>query len=338
MARLAGVSYATADRVVNQRSRVSEKAARKVNDAVAQLGYVRNVAAANLSQRRTYRFVFLLPDGPNAFFQKIRGIISARDQDQRNTMLEQIDVPAFNEKALRTQLANLYGQKIDGVAVVGLDVQGLAPELTALRSLGTPVVSLISDLPRDHRNAYIGIDNIAAGRTAARLLGMAHAGQAGRLQVVAGDLTARDHRDRLAGFRQVITADFPTITMPDLIEGRDDSVLIAKAMTISLADNPDLTAIYSIGAGNNGLIQAIRAQSLRPIVALHELVCLSRSALCDGLIHYVIDQRPEEEVDAALALMRALIDNVPPPPIKPILPTIYLRDNLPPLPEQEPPQ
>ena len=124
--------------------------------------------------------------------------------------------------------------------------------------------------------------------------------------------------------------------MPPLIEGRDDSTLIEKAMTTSLAENTDLTAIYSIGAGNSGLIRALKGQSLRPIVTLHELVSHSREALCDGLIHYVIDQRPEEEIDAALTLMRSLIDNVPPPPIKPILPAIYLRDNLPPLPEQEP--
>jgi len=59
VARLAGVSYATADRVLNQRGNVAEKSVRKVTEAMDQLGYMRNVAAANLSKRRTYRFAFL---------------------------------------------------------------------------------------------------------------------------------------------------------------------------------------------------------------------------------------------------------------------------------------
>ncbi len=336
VARAAGVSYATADRVVNRRGSVSEKAMRKVNAAVTDLGYIRNVAAANLAQKRTYRFVFLLPDGPNAFFQTILQIIKAQGQARENTTLDHIDVPAFDEDALRTHLAGLRGQKIDGVAVVGLDANGLAPELNALQGQGVPVVSLISDLPHDQRAAYIGIDNIAAGKTAARLLGLAHGGQPGQVQLLAGDLTARDHRDRLEGFQQVIATDFPAITLLPLIEGRDDSALIQKAMTDRLATHPNMTAIYSLGAGNSGLIDALQSQPQRPLVAVHELVAHAKTALTDGLFHFVIDQRPEEEIDAALNLMRALIDNVPPPPAKPILPTIYLRDNLPPQPEQEP--
>ncbi len=338
VARAAGVSYATVDRVVNRRGSVSEKAKQKVNAAVVHLGYIRNVAAANLSQKRTYRFVFLLPDGANAFFQTIRRLIKKRQESAENTSLDYINVPAFDEAALRAQLAELRDQKLDGIAVVGLDAKGLAPELAALQGQGIPVVSLISDLPQDQRVAYIGIDNIAAGQTAARLLGLAHGGQSGQVQVLAGDLAARDHRDRLDGFQHVIGADFPTISLLPLIAGRDDSALIKQAMANRLATHPGITAIYSLGAGNQGLIDALRAQAQRPLVAVHELVAHARDALADGMFHFVIDQRPEEEVDAVLAQMRALIDNVPPPPIKPILPAIYLRDNLPPLPEQEPPK
>ena len=126
--------------------------------------------------------------------------------------------------------------------------------------------------------------------------------------------------------------------MLPLIEGRDDSALIKRAVADRLASHPDITAIYSLGAGNQGLIDALRAQTQRPLIAVHELVAHARDALSDGLFHFVIDQRPEEEIDAALTLMRALIDNVPPSPLKPILPTIYLRDNLPPVSEQDPPK
>ena len=43
VAHAAGVSYATADRVINNRGNVAAKSIAKVHEAVATLGYVRNI-------------------------------------------------------------------------------------------------------------------------------------------------------------------------------------------------------------------------------------------------------------------------------------------------------
>ena len=65
--RHAQVSLATVDRVLNNRGDVSAKTVAKVKAAVAQTGYVRNLAAANLSRQRVYRFCFVLPSGDTGF-------------------------------------------------------------------------------------------------------------------------------------------------------------------------------------------------------------------------------------------------------------------------------
>ena len=49
IAKEAGVSLATVDRVLNDRPGVRAKTVRAVQDAIVQLGYVRDVAAANLA-------------------------------------------------------------------------------------------------------------------------------------------------------------------------------------------------------------------------------------------------------------------------------------------------
>lgn len=332
VARAAGVSYATADRVLNKRGGVSERAVTKVNEAVVSLDYVRNVAAANLSQNRAYTFVFLLPDGQNAFFKSVRSIIAERAAHlaKSKVIIEVREVRAFSANALAEQIEQLSGHVVDGVAIVGLDADTLGPGLARLKEAEVPVISLVSDLPRDQRTAYIGIDNGAAGRTAARMLGLAHGGRPGQVQVVVGDLAARDHQDRLDGFLDVLRRDFPGVNALSPIEGRDDAKMVEAAMNDVLAWDDQPTAIYSIGAGNSGLIRALEAHAHRPLVAVHELVAGSRAALESNLIHFVIDQRPEEEIDAALGLLRALVDKVQPPPHKPIIPTIYVRDNLPP--------
>ena len=60
IARSAGVSLATVDRVLNGRPGVRRVTQQKVEGAIAELGYVRDVAAANLAKGRTYAFTLSL--------------------------------------------------------------------------------------------------------------------------------------------------------------------------------------------------------------------------------------------------------------------------------------
>ena len=63
VARAAGFSLATVDRVVNRREGVREKTIARVEAAVARLGYRADPAAARLSRNQSFRFAFILPTG-----------------------------------------------------------------------------------------------------------------------------------------------------------------------------------------------------------------------------------------------------------------------------------
>ena len=84
VAKLARVSLATVDRVLNNRGGVSLKAEVKVKAAVAQTGYVRNLAAANLSRRRVYRFCFVVPCGDTDFL----ALLHAALERERSRLVE----------------------------------------------------------------------------------------------------------------------------------------------------------------------------------------------------------------------------------------------------------
>ena len=331
VARAAGVSYATADRVINNRGNVAEKSIAKVREAVAALGYVRNVAAANLSRGRVYRLAFLIPRGSNAFFNRIRQHIdhTAAHQATERVSAEVIEVAAFAVEGLQDSISDLLARDFDGVAIVGLQSAALEAPLAALRDKGVAVVGLVSDLPQAARAAYIGIDNIAAGRTAGRMVGLAHGGQGGRVQTFAGSLDARDHAERLTGFREVLQADFPQVELLDPIMTKDDAQVL-NAQTRQALDQTELTALYNVGAGNSGLIAALQeGQGTRPFCVVHELVAHSRQALLERHIDLVIDQRPDVEINRAFTVLRALIDQKELPPMPDLVPTIYVRDNLP---------
>ena len=133
------------------------------------------------------------------------------------------------------------------------------------------------------------------------------------------------------GFHEVIQRDFPNLVLEEQQLTRDDADVVSTLTTKVLRKGSKITALYNAGAGNSGLVEALRLRtnSIRPICIVHELVPHSYQALLDNHIDLVIDQQPDTEVDRALAVLKALIDITDLPPMPDLVPAIYVRDNLP---------
>ena len=333
IARHAGVSLATVDRVLNERPGVRSVTMERVQKAVNELGYVRNIAAANLAKSRTYRLAFVIPHRGNDFFARMHEHLDKAmpHLDAARVAVDVIDFKAFEPKALEQALATVAESSYDGIAIAGLRHKRVKTQLKKLQDTGTRIVSLVSDLPDDCRQHYIGIDNDKAGRSAARLLGMAHAGNSGKVIVTVGSLDAIDHFERLDGFRSVLGRDFDSIKVVETIETRDNPRLMREALIDKLTELDGVTAIYNVGAGNEGLIEALRIvkREDRLFCIVHELSAATRRALEEGTIDIAIDQRPELELNRALSLLRSMVDDLPAQPVPELIPSIFLRDNLP---------
>ncbi len=191
------------------------------------------------------------------------------------------------------------------------------------------MLTLVSDLPGSGRRHFVGIDNVAAGRTAAAMLGRFCPG-GGRIGIIAGSLALRDHADRLAGFLAVLRQDFPALDIEGPHEGHDDDAQ-AEALARRMLADPQLVGLYNLGAGNAGLMAALgasgRAGGVRVIV--HELTGPTRRGLVEGAIDVVLDQNPDEEIRAALGAAR-LLAQTPGMRLEErrIEIRIFLRDNL----------
>ena len=71
VARHAGVSSMTVSRVINESARVSPETRRRVEDAIAELGYVPSRLARGLIRKRTGTLAVIVPDVANPFFTLI---------------------------------------------------------------------------------------------------------------------------------------------------------------------------------------------------------------------------------------------------------------------------
>ncbi|APE45962.1 hypothetical protein BOO69_20620 (plasmid) [Sulfitobacter alexandrii] len=326
VAQVAQVSLATVDRVLNNRGGVSAKVVDRVKAAVAQTGYVRNLAAANLSRRRIYRFCFVVPSGDTGFVALLHAALA---QEQQRLMEEQVLVQIVPTKAfdVEDQVAALRDLDCDAVAVMANEAPEINEQIAALKTSGIRVLSLVADLPSSGRDAYVGPDNVMAGRTAAEFMGRFTANR-GTILMIAGSLAARDHSERLLGFRMVMQERYGGCTLLPAGQGADDAERVER-IVLDAAKAQPLAGIYAIGAGNRGLVRAIGTLDPKPVTIVHELTPTSREALRTGTFDLVIDQDIRAGVIAAVRIMRDLTEaTTPPADAGRIKLNIYSRENI----------
>lgn len=329
VARAAGVSLATVDRVLNGRPGVRPQTAEKVDAAIRSLDFRRDLSASLLARARDLSVAFLLPEGSNEFMQSLEAAIGRRARAARpeRLALATLSYRTLDSEALAARLDELDARTYDYAVVVATEDPPVRAAIDRAARRGIAVMTLVSDLPGSARKRFIGIDNAAAGRTAASLLGR-FLPQGGKVGLIAGSLALRDHRERLEGFSTVMAAEYPGIAVVGPREGFDDNARTAEAVSEMLAEHPDLAGIYNLGAGNAGLLHALADSGRTVRVVAHELTEPTRKALRSGAIDVVLDQNPDGEIRAAIAAAKALAlghtDDHP----EPIEIGIFLRDNL----------
>jgi LacI family transcriptional regulator len=193
IAREAGVSLATVDRVLHDRPGVRPATSRRVKETIERHEFRSHAAAAELARSRQRRFAFVMPSGPNLFMQQILAQLSEMDGwlKARRIELRVVATDVFDPDCLAGTLESLSGAgDLDGIAVVALDHPRVRAAIDDLARGGTKVITLISDAPLSLRSLYVGIDNIAAGRTAGALVGRFIGEGKGKIAIIAYEARA----------------------------------------------------------------------------------------------------------------------------------------------------
>jgi LacI family transcriptional regulator len=312
IAREAGVSLATVDRVLNARPRVREQSVRVVQAAVEKLGYVRDVSAANLAKRREYRFAFVIPDNKSQFTATIRDALVdvSKSSGPDRISIETILAPTDDPNATARILLGLIATQFHGVALMCPETPQVRDAVTRLKQAGLAVVTMISDLPSSARDHFVGVDNVAAGRTAGALMGRFLDQKLGKVLVISGSLTSRDSIERRFGFDSILAEQFPALNVLPTIESRNDSHRLISIVRQVLAAHNDIIGIYALGSGNAAILDVLRATDTirNATVIMHELTPVTRAALMASEVDVVIMQNVGHIVRSSIRVLRAHID------------------------------
>ena len=313
IAARAGVGTATVDRVLNNRPGVNPDTVRRVLQVAAELGGP--APRGRPRQSATFRFAYVLPAAELPFIGLVDRQIAQAAGDFRHQHITELTHRLETDDPARfaEELAGLAD--CEGIALMAPDLPPVKLAINELVRSGVHVVTLFSDVAGSMREAYIGADARAAGRTAGLLLGRMALPGRDTLLLASQATRLSAEIDRRIGFAQVVEERFPGLRLLRMPDIPVDDAGAARALTRFLKKgvDPDAVAgLYNVGSGSAGLVRALDAAGLAGSVgvAAHDFTDGHRVLLGTGGLSYVLDQDIHYCVLAAARVLRGLCENV----------------------------
>ncbi|MDO4270807.1 MAG: LacI family DNA-binding transcriptional regulator [Eubacteriales bacterium] len=293
IAALAGVSRGTVDRALNNRGRVDPKVAARVRRIAQELGYRPNRAGRLLALAKNPIRIGVIVQSVETMFmhmvyeeaERARAHFASEGAEVLLRPLEGVD--AGRQLAA---IDELVAAGADGLAITPAEDARVRARLKEL-SARMPVVTFNTDLPQSGRLCYVGSDNYACGRACAGLMNLLLGGT-GKVLVVAGQENNLAHRQRVDGFCEEASAEFPSLSLLPPETCGDDQQLAHDIVCAAVRTHPDLRGVYVSVNGQIGACDAIRELGLQGRVHLicHDLSRQNADNIRAGLIDFLIDQ------------------------------------------------
>jgi LacI family transcriptional regulator len=307
LAEQSGLSLATVDRVLHRRAGVSARAVRAVEQA--QLELDRQQTQLRLGARTI--LLDLVMQAPHRFTAAVQQALEAELTSARPaTVRIRSDLREAGPVAdivARLDAIGARGRSSQGVLVKAPDHPDVAAAIDRLQARGIPVVTLVTDVHNCARVAYVGLDNRAAGRTAAYLIVRFLAPRGTEPQLTGSVLVLLSRgeflgeRERAAAFVEELHALAPGLRVVELsdADGLDERTggLVAGA----LRREDKVRAVYSVGGGNRALVSELGHAGVvaAPVIG-HDLDTDNLELLRAGRLDVVLHHDLRADMRAAL--------------------------------------
>jgi DNA-binding LacI/PurR family transcriptional regulator len=204
VARLAGVSPATASMALSDNPRVAEATKTAVRDAAARLGYVPHAAGRALRSQRVGAIAVVLPHSSEHVFSHptltalLEGIVSVAAENDLSTVLSTSSSEQDEASAYRRLM---QGRQADGAIVASASVADANVIELARSAYPLVVVGRVPHLPHV---TTVCLDDYHGGEAATRHLVQVHGAR--RVAHISGPLGHQSAQDKLTGYRAALVA------------------------------------------------------------------------------------------------------------------------------------
>lgn len=222
IAKLAGVSVGTVDRVLHNRPNISPSAREKVEKILNEINYQPNMYASALASNKSYKFYLFVPKHESeAYWDEIEeGALKACEvRRDFHINMEIVYYKQSDKESFTSQYQYCLSQDPDGVVLVPADLYSTKEFSDQLHARNIPFVMLDSYMPDLRPLSFFGQDSFASGYFSAKMLMLvANAEKEIMLmkQTKDGKVLSKQQDNREVGFRHYMHDHFPAIIINEV--------------------------------------------------------------------------------------------------------------------------
>jgi ribose transport system substrate-binding protein len=209
------------------------------------------------------------------------------------------------ESSQNDAIENYIVQKVDGIIIIAIDVNGVKPAISAAKKAGIPVIAVDAQIPNGDNAAFVGVDNTAAGVEIGKFYAdyvKKEMNGSAKIGVV-GALNSFIQNQRLDGFKKAVQESGAKVTFLDTVDGQNKQDVALSAGENLMTANPDMSTIYATGEpALIGAVSAVAAQKRTGNIKVFgwDLTAQSLKGLDEGWVVGVVQQDPYTEGKVAV--------------------------------------
>ncbi len=308
IARLAGVSIGTVDRVLHERGEVAVKTRERVKRILEETKYSPDLMAQVLKSRKGYHIISLLPEPSkdNVFWEKhSAGIKRALEElNFFHITLTQVSFDMLDEKDFQLKADDVLNLNPDGVLLAPIFKSESITFCNFLTEMRIPFVFVDGFIENTEFLAYIGEDIFSSGRVAGQLADLITPEKSDILIVsIARNIENVHHLNhRMEGFLDYFEKSGRNrgrklkVTIPDA-----SLLSVATELDKAFARYPDTGTIFMSGSKSYLIAEYLELKGFKTVHLIgYDLLDNNVRYLRSGIIRFLIGQRPEEQTYKAV--------------------------------------
>ncbi|MCD0468951.1 LacI family DNA-binding transcriptional regulator [Flavobacterium sp. JAS] len=298
IAKMAGVSKGTVDRVLHNRGKVSPAALDKINEVLNVIDYQPNLIARNLKNTKIYRICVLLPDPEidSYWLPCVNGIQEAITEFKAYSVV--IETHYFNPESTKSFLnanENIIKKSPDAVLLAPFFYKETLEVLKQYDELNIIVNTFNNQIEGKSIKSFVGQDLYKSGRVAASLMNLILSdGQIAIIHIDESLKNAVHMQEKEKGFRSYFNEKNTSAFSLTTLKLKHPNV--ETKFSAFLEENPNLKGIFITTSKAYQIASILSSLKDKKIAIIgYDLVEKNVNFLNQGLVHFLIHQNQKRQ-------------------------------------------
>ncbi len=312
IAKAAGVSIGTVDRIIHNRGRFSEETARRVRELMNEMEYSPNIHARGLKKTRKYSFTAVIPEvWQDAGYWSIVAEGIKRASSELSTICDDIQLFHFDRYSAEScidVLSKVFLLKTDGLLIAPVFPENV---VEILSEADVPYIFIDTDVPDISRKiSFIGQDSFQSGVLSGKLMSLMigrNKNSGNRMIIVEPPGSDFHLKSRIDGFTVYLNENVPELDIYHLKISSDKEPEYHNALKTCLSGISGLPA--GIFAANSSVyhVASYLKQTGEPYRSVpvigYDLIPGRESLIEDETINFILTQQPEQQAYRGIMML-----------------------------------